>query len=336
MKEYLVDVPVSIQAFVRPDMLRKQWEVIKEARPSILFIRSDGPRPHVPTDRALIEESRRITEDIDWSCEVHRLYSEENLGMYGNSKKNVPYIFEHVDRCIFLEDDQIPSVSFFAFCAELLEKYKDDTRISRITGVNLCGKWENTSADYFFARVPVSSGAALWRRSYMQRDCELLYAKDPHVMKNLKKSLPWYLKKQFKSFAKTGTYANHGPGGEFFVRSEEYCQNQLVIVPRVNLITNIGVGAGSTHTAAKLRQMPRALQKVYTLEHYELELPLKHPRFVMSDRYFEKEREKQLGVRTRFQAMCRALERSLRLLLFGGTRRIFQKLKRVVKHDIES
>ena len=184
MKPYLVDVPVAIQAFIRPQMLEQQWAVIKEARPSVLFVRSDGPRDTVPTDAELIAKSRAITEDIDWECTVYRLYEEKNIGMYGMMKKCPPFIWSKVDRCIFLEDDQIPSVSYFRFCAELLEKYKDDLRIERITGVNLCEKWEDTPDDYLFARVPTSSGTAMWRRSYEARDPELSYKNNPYVMEH--------------------------------------------------------------------------------------------------------------------------------------------------------
>lgn len=51
--------------------------------------------------------------------------------------KVAEYIWKHVNRCIFLEDDQIPSVTFFHFCSELLEKYKDDERIEMICGNNV-------------------------------------------------------------------------------------------------------------------------------------------------------------------------------------------------------
>ena len=335
MEKYLVDVAVVIQAFIRPKMLEKQWSVIKKAKPSKLFIRSDGPRNNVPTDVELINESRKITEDIDWQCEVHRLYFEENLGLYGILDKTNPYIWEHVDSCIFLEDDQIPSISFFKFCAEMLERYKDDLRIDRITGVNLCGEWSRTNSDYFFANVPVSSGAALWKRSYEMRDTDLKYAKDSYVLDNLNKILPWYLKKQFRSYAETGTYAYHKPSGEFFTRELQFCQHQLVIVPKKNLITNIGVGEGSTHTASKLQTMPRALQRIYSMPVYELEFPLKHPEFVMPDYYFAKEREKQLGVASRLQALSRRIERYCRLLFFGEFHKINQGIARKVNNIIE-
>lgn len=335
MRPYLVDVPVAIQAFIRPEMLKKQWEIIKQACPSILFIRSDGPRAHVPTDAELVKQSREIVAEVDWDCTVYRLYQEKNLGLYGILDVTNKFIWEHVDRCIFLEDDQVPSVSFFKFCAEMLEKYKDDYRVNRITGVNLEGVWEKTAGDYLFAKVPCSSGVAVWKRTVEINDSELKYAHDKHILKIINKTAPWYLKEQFNSFAKKGTYAYHKPSEEYYTRAAQVLQNQLVIVPKYNLISNIGVGNGSVHTGTNIKQMPKALQSQYHMETYELEFPLKHPEFVIADYYFEKAREKKLGVYSRWQNFWRKVERFLRLLFFGGFKKIKAGLIRKKKKAIE-
>lgn len=335
MKDYLVDVPVAIQAFVRPEMLSKQWEVICKARPSTLIIRSDGPRKNVPTDVDRIKASRDIVKDIDWKCDVHRLYFDENQGLYGMIELGDKYIWERFDRCIFLEDDQIPSVSFFKYCDYLLEKYKDDKRIYCIHGVNLCGTWERVKSDYFYARVPASSGIAIWRRSYLEQDHELKYKNDNYVSNLMYKVMPWYLKKQFKEFAQNGTFANHPPASEFYVRYAEVCQNQLVIVPKKNLINNIGVGEGSTHTANNLKTMPKALQKLYDMETYELDFPLKDAEFVIPDTDFEKKREKQLGVSSRVQYTFRLIDRSIRLIVFGERKRFINGIAKKFNHSIE-
>lgn len=335
MKNYLVDVPVAIQAFVRPEMLAKQWDVICKARPSTLIIRSDGPRKNVPTDNERIKASREIVKEIDWECNVHRLYFDDNQGLYGMIELSDKYIWERFDRCIFLEDDQIPSVSFFKYCADLLEKYKEDKRIYCIHGVNLCGTWNHVNSDYFFARVPASSGIAMWRRSYLEQDHELKYKQDNYVSGIMYKVMPWHLKKQFKEFAQSGTFANHPPASEFYVRYAEVCQNQVVIVPKYNLINNIGVGEGSTHTANNLRTMPKALQKLYDMETYELAFPLKEAEFVIPDTAFEKERERQLGVSSRIQYVFRLIDRSIRLLLFGESKRFFNGIAKKFHHTVE-
>lgn len=335
MKPYLVDVPVAIQAFVRPQMLAQQWAVIKAARPSILFICSDGPRETVPTDIEMIRQSRAITEDIDWECTVYRLFEEKNIGMYGMMYKSSAFIWSKVDRCIYLEDDQVPAVSFFRFCAELLEKYKDDLRIEKITGVNLCGVWDDTPDDYFFARVPASSGVAMWRRTYEMQDTELRYAENPYVMEHIKRDLPWYLKKQFVSFAKTGTYANHKPGFEFYTRHAEYMQNRLIIVPKYNQIANNGVGLGSTHTGSSMKTMPKELHKQYGMKTHEYQFPLRHPSFVFPDAKFEKQREKQLGVGSHAQALFRTIERTIRLILTGNIKKVLLGIRKKFNSAVE-
>ena len=76
MKPYLVDLPVRVQLWIRPHLLKKQFEVIRQARPSILFLVSDGGRNE--KEQKLIDESRKIFEEIDWDCTVHKLYMDES------------------------------------------------------------------------------------------------------------------------------------------------------------------------------------------------------------------------------------------------------------------
>ena len=185
MKPYLVDVPVRVNIWIRPECQKKQFEVIKKARPSILFLVSDGGRNEKEWE-AIRENRKLIDEGIDWECEVYRIYEEKNNGLYAMGKKGSELIWSKVDRCVFLEDDYVPSVSYFQFCAELLEKYKDDERIEAICGMNHCGKWERASSDYFFADEGSIWGMAGWKRAYEQRDPSFAYGKDEYIMNLLK------------------------------------------------------------------------------------------------------------------------------------------------------
>lgn len=153
MKEnYNVNVPVMLRVFIRPNSLKEVFSVIRKAKPRILFLVSDGPRRNIPGDREKINLSREVVSNIDWDCDVHRLYYDENLGMYESGIRARKYIFNRVDRCIFLEDDLVPSISFFRYCEELLERYKDDKRIHRICGTNSLVTYEGPTTDYFFSK----------------------------------------------------------------------------------------------------------------------------------------------------------------------------------------
>ena len=167
MKSFLVDVPVRIKIWTRPETQKKQFEIIREVRPSVLFIQSDGGRNENEWD--LIKENRELYDSqIDWKCTVHKMYLDENHGMYGSEALGMKQVFSEVDRCIFTEDDDLMSLSFIPFCEELLERYKDDLRVGAISGSNPFKEYD-TPADYLFTRAPGIHGIAFWKRFYRRR-----------------------------------------------------------------------------------------------------------------------------------------------------------------------
>lgn len=318
MKPYLVDVPVRVNIWIRPECQRKQFEVLKKARPSIMFLQSDGGRNE--EEWKAIRENRKIFDtEVDWDCKIYRIYEEKNLGLYTMGDKVSNIIWEHVDRCIFLEDDQIPSVSFFRYCEELLEKYKDDTRISRICGMNHLGYSRNVSSDYFFSKQGSIWGTATWKRCVEMRDREFSYGRDPYVMDLLKKNSKnnHIFIKRAEAYAKNDYYEGHIAGSEFFIELEMYGYHQLQIIPKYNMISNIGTTKNSTHSG-DIQKIPRGLRKVFYMKTYELSFPLKHPRYIIPDINYEKARNKIMGYNYKRISLFRKAETVLLLLIHGG------------------
>lgn len=326
MKPYLVDVPVKINIWIRPDCQRRQFEVIKQARPSVLFVTSDGGRNEKEWE--LIYQNRKIYDkEIDWDCKVYKLYMDKNLGLYEMGKARMKLIWDTVDRCIFLEDDHLPSVSFFRFCAELLEKYKDDERIECICGMNHLGISEDVGSDYFFARQGSIWGTASWKRTFEERD-KFDYYHDPYVMKLLKQrtrhnSISW---KRLNAYGKQDIYEGHVAGGEFWIEFNMYAQNRLQIIPKVNLISNIGCNEDSAH-ADDLMQLPKGIRRVFNMKTYEMNFPMKHAKYVMPDISYEKRRNRIMGYNTPLIAFYRKFERGWIKLKKGDLRYIINKLK---------
>ena len=289
MNPFLVDVPVKINIWIRSDCQKRQWEIIKRARPSILFIQSDGGRNKKEWE--IINNAREmIDNDIDWACDVYRFYEKSNQGLYTMINKVNDFIWKKVDRCIFLEDDDIPSISFFAFCSELLEKYKDDQRIECICGFNHLNIYENCKDDYFFSRQGSIWGIATWRRTYLERNT-FEYFKNEYTMSLLKamtkkNKTAW---RRLNAYGNGEVFENHVPGTEFWIEFNMYAQNRLQIVPSKNLIKNIGFGSGSTHTK-EFDKMPSSMKKLFDSNIYELQFPLKHPKYVVPDVFYEKKR----------------------------------------------
>ena len=128
--------PVAFLIFNRPDATRRVFESIRDAKPPLLLVVADGPRPDRPDDSRACAEARSLIDRVDWNCEVRTNYSDVNLGCGKRVSSGIDWVFQQVEEAIILEDDCVPDPTFFRFCEELLEKYRHDERISEIGGVN--------------------------------------------------------------------------------------------------------------------------------------------------------------------------------------------------------
>lgn len=328
---YLVDVPVKINIWTREACQRKQFEVIKQARPSILFVTSDGGRNEKEWE-AILANRKMYEEEIDWTCTVYYQYANENIGLYAMGKRRLALIWSAVDRCIFLEDDIIPSVSFFTYCAELLEKYKDDTRIETICGMNHLGVSEEVTSDYFFSRQGSVWGTATWKRVHDVRG-DFSYGDDPYVMKLLKQRTKHNRKfmKKIEAYAKQELYEGHVAGGEFWSEFSMYAHNRVKIIPKYNMINNIGYGDESEH-AKGFEYLNSDAKKLFNMKTYEYESPLKHPKYVIPDVEYEKKRNAILGYNNKRADFKHRVESNfLRIKYNGFFKSIFSTIKRKFK-----
>ncbi len=326
MKPFLVDVPVRVNIWIRPECQKRQFEVLKKARPSIMFLQSDGGRNEKEWE-AINLNRKLFDECIDWDCTVYKIYETENHGLYTMGRKVSDFIWQRVDRCVFLEDDILPSVSFFEFCAELLERYKDDTRIDCICGMNHLGRSENVTADYFFSRQGSIWGTATWKRAVQMRDKEISYKDDPYILDLLSqrtKHNPTFRKKIF-GYAGNPNYNGHVADTEFFRSFAMYGYNQLQIIPKINLISNIGCTEDSAHSDS-LENLPRGMRKIFNMETYELKFPLKHTSFVIPDVEYEKKRNRIMGYNTPFITLYRKSVRAIKKILHGDIKGVLKKL----------
>ena len=154
MHKFDVDVAVLMIFFNRPEKLKLVFDQVKKARPSKLYLYQDGPRQGRNDDEG-IRACRAIVDQIDWECEVNKNFQEKNVGCDPSEFNAIQWMFKTEEKGIILEDDDVPSVSFFRFCKEMLDKYENDTRIFKISGMNNFGKMNENYASYFF--TPLSS-----------------------------------------------------------------------------------------------------------------------------------------------------------------------------------
>lgn len=333
---YKNDVPVFLVFFNRPEPLKKVFESIREARPSKLFLCQDGPRVGNKNDIENISKCREIVSNIDWECDVYYDYSEENLGCGERIYSGITNAFKTVDRLIIIEDDIVANQSFYQFCSELLEKYKDDQRMKLISGMNHMGKYEEIENDYFFTNAGSIWGWATWKRAWEQVEYDMPYINNPKVMRDFYNSFD--SKRRAREIIRCGEEKLNALNNNIKLSSWSYqagmagyLNNQVNIVPKYNLISNIGLTDNSVHAVNSLKKIPKGLQCIFFAKTYEIEFPIKHPKYVINDKYYEKEVLKIMG-NTFGRKYYRKIEGIIRRLIYGDLKIMLKKINK--KHKV--
>ena len=136
MSDLRLTTPVAFLIFNRVDTTARVFEAIRQARPPKLLVVADGPRPGREGEAALCEQARSVIARVDWPCEVLTNFADTNLGCRKRVSSGIDWVFSTVPEAIILEDDCLPDPTFFRFCDELLERYRDDKRVMMISGDN--------------------------------------------------------------------------------------------------------------------------------------------------------------------------------------------------------
>ncbi len=274
MTPQLLTPPVALILSPRLDTVQRVLAAIKAARPQRLYVVADaGWSPETVDGFARVKE---LIQAIDW-CEVKKNYATENMGAKMRLASGISWIFEHEECAIILEHDCWPHPSFFQYCEELLERYKDDERVMHIGGSNFfkaLGSHFKTQDSYFFTNVPHIWGWATWRRAWKfydvhiakwptARSRRMLYDvfRDDAVAYRWENRLQEYYEGRIESWDGQWTFAILSQGG-------------LSINPRVNLVSNIGFGP----QALSCRDADSPLANV-PLE--PMGFPLVHPPFLI-------------------------------------------------------
>ena len=315
MRTSKIDLPVLIIFFARPNTLKEVFEKVKEAAPSKLFLACDGPRENNPTDKERTEECKRIVSDIDWECEVYTNYSEVNQGCGKGPCNAISWAFTHVDKLLILEDDCVPDMSLFPYIKETLDRYENDERIGLVSGFNHMKNWDCGKNSYCFTKAGATLGWGTWKRVWDKYDFYVKEANDKYFVDTVKgeftdekiarrRIAAW----QSASVETTQKKVNYWDIQFGFLK---YSQSYLCIVPKNNLIYNIGVGAGSTHTENNKAEKWKK-GRILFMPTESLTFPLVHPSFIICDRKYDGEVQKIIFPST-FKRIIRKIRRTLKI-----------------------
>jgi hypothetical protein len=254
----------------------KVFEQIRAIKPKYLFVAADGFRKEKVGEEEKCRLVRNMVTDIDWDCELKTLFRDENLGCGKAVSQAITWFFENVEEGIVLEDDCLPDSSFFSYCAELLNRYRQDQRVFLISGNNLIGTaWKPEWHSYFWGH-PGVWGWASWRRAWNLYDYQMEGWEKAEIKNRIRDAMKtegWF--EYYYSMYESAC------NGTLDTWDIQWCytilkNGGLTANPSVNLVKNLGFGNQSTHTS--IGNHPFSDLSISTLE-----FPLTHPSHFITD-----------------------------------------------------
>ena len=284
------DIPVCLFMFQRKDTVLRIIERISHVKPKKMYLISDQGRNEDEKQR--VKECREAVENaINWECEVIKDYASENRGVFGNIGMGAMRVFQHEETAIFLEDDNLPEVTFFPYCKEMLERYKDNDRIVWVCGTNYLADYSNDTNDsYMFTQHLLPCGWASWKKKFEKYYDAYFSNFNNSVIARMKpgyRSNPLY-KRQIEVIQRERDRMKNGKP----FRSWDYqmcfsirANDLLGISPAKNQIKNIGVDAFSEHGGVTFAD--KMTKRFCGMDSHPLEFPLKHPATILIDPVYE-------------------------------------------------
>jgi hypothetical protein len=306
---------VVLIVFNRPAETERVFGEIARARPPKLFVVADGPRLDRPGEAEKCAACRKVVDRVDWPCEVNVNFADVNMGCGHRPYTGIRWAFEQVEEAIILEDDCLPDPTFFAFCEELLERYRHDERVMHISGDNFHFGRQQLDFSYSFSCYSLTWGWATWRRAFRSYDRQIKLwplLRDTLWLQDVLGD-PTAIEYWTEIFDKA-----HGEGDRATYWAYQWlftmwAQRGLAILPNTNLISNIGYGEDATHTHTS--GDPRS-----NLSTGAIEFPLRHPDFVLRDRQVDRATFEQV-VRRRPRGMYSRIRKAVVDALPVDTRR---------------
>lgn len=274
----MLNTPVVFIIFNRPDVTARVFETIAAVKPRQLFVIADGPRGDFEIQKC--KDTRAIIDQVDWDCDLRTNFSTKNLGCKKRISSGLSWVFEQVDEAIILEDDCLPSQSFFPFCEQLLEVYQQDERVMMISGNNYLPDSCKVDYSYYFSRDPQIWGWATWKRAWQKYDARLNLWQEAKSQGWIEDVYNSPLEYAFWQHRYDKAFSGKVDSWAHFWAFTCLAQNGLVIRPEKNLVSNIGFGPEATHTRRDniLSNYPKD----------EIDFPLRHPKAFLRNAQFDR------------------------------------------------
>lgn len=285
------DVPVVVFFFKRVEKTQAVIERLAEIRPSRLYLICDGGRTQ--EEQGLVDQCRAAVEAlIDWPCEVVKDYADSNKGVYDRIGLGAKWVLSRERFAIFLEDDNLPELSFFPFCKEMLERYADESRVLWVCGTNYLQEYSPADgSSYVFSQHMLPCGWASWGHKFSRYyDGELQLLDDPNLLNRIRgeyrSSALYEQDRESWTLEKRRIEAGERPKSwDYQMSFSQRAHGLLAVVPKYNQIRNIGVDEHSIHGGTSMSEVMTS--RFCELKTRPLEWPLSHPKVILTDQRFD-------------------------------------------------
>lgn len=215
---------------------------------------------------------------IDWPCEVKTFFKETNGGLRYGYIEQVDWFFSQVEEGIIFEDDAVPDPSFFPYCKELLERYRDNPRVMSIESFYIREKFPELRIpeSYRFSRIPMCWGWGTWRRAWALYDVHMRdfteLVDTPEIRKKFGDEGAYQRWRRVLKDCEERGMPTWDAQWVFTIVSND----GLCVAPAHNLVSSIGTGEGSTHP----KQESNMFMHMPTTP---MQFPLVHPSRIEAD-----------------------------------------------------
>lgn len=265
-------IPILILTYNRPNKFRMVLKSLNRIKPYKIYISCDGPR-----NKNDVNNIKKISENIKnikWKSKVYKNFLNKNIGPRLGVQNGLNWFFKKEKMGIVLEDDNLPSKSFFKFCEELLIKYKNNKKIYAISGFNFKGKTNFGDGDYFISKYFLTWGWATWRRAWNSSNKNLDYWPSWKKNKVLEKIHNNKLEARYWAKFINKHYKGSISGYDVPFLASMWKNKCFCILPNLNMIKNIGFDYDATYGFNKKYSTPNS--KI-------LQGKLKHPSTLKSE-----------------------------------------------------
>ena len=241
-----MNTPLLLLLFNRPKETNFLFDKLKQIKPKKIYINQDGPRNKKDID--LCNQVRKIFHKRDWDCEIFENIKTKNLGCRNSVSEGINWFFQNEEKGIILEDDCLPSKSFFTFSEKMLKKYEYDNNIFLISGSNFQKNRIIGDGDYYFSKYAHCWGWSTWKRAWIKYDKNLNFWETWKKSKNWKNFHRNNFEKRYWTKIFNKVKDNKIDSWAYVWLASVWFNNGVTITPNCNLIQNIGFNVNATST----------------------------------------------------------------------------------------